>query len=71
MSEQSDISDGIVYARAHTGIAPGICVHVDDQHLVQWAGPIKNSKTPEKNHVMLMNPDDFAKLKDAVEKRRN
>jgi hypothetical protein len=54
-------------ATANGGIVKGHCVMLVDNKIV-YAGPIKAAPTPEGKLVML-HPDDFAKLMVRVDKQ--
>jgi hypothetical protein len=69
----TNIEDDVVYARAHVGVRSGTLVHVTRSgDRILYAGPILGAPpSGEKDTLVLLNPDDFAKLRAAAERRRN
>jgi hypothetical protein len=58
-------------ATEHKAIAAGSCVMIEDDEIV-YAGPIKGcDKHDIAGKLLLLHPDDFAKLKGHVDKRRH
>jgi hypothetical protein len=51
------------------GVAIGSCVMLVDNMIV-YAGPLKKAPSSE-GKLVLLHPDDFAKLKTHVDKRRH
>lgn len=54
-------------------VAVGHCVILEgeeDQHIV-YAGPINASPTPAAGRLVLLNPEDFNKLKTVVDRGRH
>jgi hypothetical protein len=61
----TDIFDATI----HEGIAMGTCVMLENHEMV-YAGPLATS--PEAaGKIVLLHPDDFAKLKSHVDSRRH
>ena len=56
-------------ASIHNGVAAGSCVMISDDEIV-YAGPLKIAPDAA-GKVVLLHPDDFAKLKGHVDKRRH
>jgi hypothetical protein len=69
----SDIEDDIVYARAHVGVRSGTLVHVTRAgDRILYAGPILGAPpSGQRDTLVLLSPDDFARLKAAAVRRRN
>lgn len=65
------ITDDIVSAQSNPGLVEGICVHVNELKSVLYAGPIVGQTKVRAGTIVLMNPNDFAKFKTFVEKKRN
>jgi hypothetical protein len=67
---ERDVSDpGVFNATINDGIVKGHCVMLVDKKIV-YAGPIKAAPTSE-GKLVLLHPDDFAKLKARVDKLRH
>jgi hypothetical protein len=67
---EKDVSDpGLFNATINVGIVKGHCVMLVDNKIV-YAGPIRAAPTSE-GKLVLLHPDDFAKLKACVDKHRH
>jgi hypothetical protein len=63
----SDLFDATI----HAAIAAGSCVMIENDEIV-YAGPIEGCDRPDVvGKMVLLHPDDFAKLKGYVDKRRH
>jgi len=65
------IDDGgpLFNARAHTGVAVGICVLFTEDKLT-YAGPLRGAPDIPGNSLVLLSPPDFAVLRDHLAKKR-